>query len=156
MADGAPFEIVIRMGKDLTLEVTIHSRSSTAQTYCHDMFWQPCLLTLKDPSGNVVHNNDQRVIMRPLTPIAQHAFRKLSPGGTGSLYSNEFEKVAEGGYRMYWGHQQFHQIPPGKYKALVTFECQRESWADEDRKWHKEEGVWTGIVVSNEIDIELP
>jgi hypothetical protein len=156
MADEAPFEIVISKTKSLGLAVAIHNTSSKELTYCHDMFWQPTLLILRDRSGNQVHCNDQRVIMRPASPIDRYCFRELGPDGTEQLYDADFERHTEGGYKLYWGHQQFHQIAPGRYKAFVTFECQRDSWADDDRKWHHEDGIWMGVVRSNEIEIELP
>ncbi len=156
MADEAPFEIVISKPKDLWLSVAIRNISSKGLKYCHDMFWQPTLLVLRDRSGNQVHSNDQRVIMRPASPIDRYCFRELGPDVTEELYDADFERLTDGGYQMYWGHQQFHRIAPDIYKAFATFECQRDSWADDDRKWHHVDGIWTGVVTSNEIELELP
>jgi len=156
MSDDASLELVLKVIDGPGLLVELINRSPDVQGYCFDTFWQPCILSLKDKSGKAVEYDDRRTIMKPTMPIGSSAFGSLGPGGGEELQSSQFVRFGKFGYDLAWDYCKFSNIPPGVYLAVVTMDCQRDSWADEERKWHTENGVWKGILTSNEAKIKLP
>lgn len=155
MADDSPLELVLKVMDGPGLLVEILNRSPDVQGFCFDTFWQPCILSLKDMSGELVDHDDSRTRMKPTTPIGSSAFGSLGPGMGAELQSSQFVKLGDVGYDLTWGYCRFRNIPPGTYLAVATMDCQRDSWADEERRWHTEHGVWKGVLISNDAKIKL-
>jgi hypothetical protein len=156
MSEEVPFQLVLETLTPLGLQTRLVNGSSTAQKYCYDSFWQSCDLVLTTKAGEVVHAYDRRTIMMPSTPISQYAFGRLGPGETEILQSGQFEKLEKTGYQLRWGHTTFQELPPGTYCIVAQMECQRDSWADKDRKWYTEDDIWKGSLTSERIKINLP
>jgi hypothetical protein len=149
-------ELVLAVTEGPGLRVELVNRSSSVQRYCHDTFWQSCDITVTDKSGHLMDCDDRRTRMMPDSPISQYAFGSLQPGERTELQDGQFNRSGSDGYDLTWGHCVFYKIPPGAYLAVGMMECQRDSWADKDRKWYTENGVWKGTLRSNEAKVKLP
>ena len=156
MNKEVPFQLVLETLTPLGLQTKLVNGSSTTQKYCYDSFWQSCDLVLTTKAGEVVEAYDRRTIMMPSSPIATYAFRSLGPGEAEILQSGQFEKLGKNEYQLRWGHTIFQELPPGTYFIVAQMECQRDSWADKDRKWFTEDGMWKGSLRSEQIKINLP
>ncbi len=156
MNKEVPFQLVLETLAPLGLQTRLVNGSLTDQKYCYDSFWQSCDLVLTNKAGEAFEAYDRRTIMMPSSPIARYAFGSLGPGEAEILQSGQFEKLGEKEYQIRWGHTIFQELPPGTYFIVAQMECQRDSWADENRKWFTEDGMWKGSLRSEQIKINLP
>jgi len=156
MSEDPPFQLRLINLRPLGLQTKLLNISSKDQKYCYDSFWQSCDLVMTNWAGATVEPYDRRTIMMPSSPIGQGAFDGLGPGETTILQSGQFEKLEKREYQLRWGHTIFQDLAPGAYCIIAKMECQRDSWADKDRKWHTEEGLWKGSLCSDQIKINLP
>jgi hypothetical protein len=156
MADKAPLELILTITDGPGILVELLNRSSVEQKYCHDSFWQSCDLALTDMSDHPIAIDDQRTRMMPDSPISEYAFGSLQPGERTELQASQFDRLDDGFYEFHWSHCVFYKIPPGDYFVVGTMVCQRDSWADKQRKWFTVEGIWKGTLRSNKAKIMLP
>ena len=58
--------------------------------------------------------------------------------------------------RAHARYSTFRGLRPGALTAKVSLDCQRDSWADEQRVWHTEKGLWRGMLTSSQVQVKLP
>jgi len=151
---GNPFEIrLISNGSDL--KAVLVNLSRVPQKLLDDPHLQASTLELISSTGREHKPYDSRRIMKYDTTPYCGLFQPLAPGKKLVLESVRFRKLRDG-YAAAWGPFNFEEIPPGDYRAVVTWRNERARCVDEGtRRMRTLPTVWQGFVRSNEVTLHL-
>jgi hypothetical protein len=154
MKDGQPFEIQLTCS-GAGVKAVLINRSQAALPVMRDVNQQPSQLKLVSAEGKKVRYFDDRALMKfDNTPYC-YLFGSLAPKEKLELANARFTK-AEGGYAASWGPYSFDKVPPGEYRAQVTWRSELEACFDEEtQQLRKLPGAWLGTVQSNEVTLKL-
>lgn len=154
MKDDNPFEIRLTShGNDI--RAVLVNRSQAALPVLTGADLQPSQLKLISAAGRKPSYFDSRDIKKfDNTPYC-HRFQNLAPGRELELGTARFKKSGSE-FSASWGPFTFDQLPAGDYRAEVSWRSEYEQCFDESTKqMRKVPSIWTGVVRSNEVSLQL-
>ncbi|MBW2261484.1 MAG: hypothetical protein JRG91_05870 [Deltaproteobacteria bacterium] len=155
-ASQEPLAISLQAVKGPGLAAAMSNCSGSDQTLLHDSHLQACRLVLVDEAGQEVESFDTRMVMKFDNRPHEYLFQSLAPGDGIVLHEERFDRRDGGGWELGWGPYSFRKIAPGTYTAHVEWTSTLDAWSVEETGLLETiEGIWTGSVRSNEVEITL-
>jgi hypothetical protein len=108
------------------------ARNQTARAYSvlHDQWLQPSRLEIRDTSGVLAPEIDERARMKFDNTVRKASFRRVEPGQELPLFELVTQRRGEG-WELGWGPFRVGPLPAGRYTAVVVWESRVNRYFDD-------------------------
>lgn len=141
--------------KGLGLEARLINKSGTGEWVVKDSDLQPSRLVLVSSAGQAAEAFDERKRRKFDNSVSNASYAEAPANGNLVLETTQFQKSGAV-YELLWGPFRFGDLPPGVWKARVTFESKIDWVTKDGKEVPASHRVWKGTLTSNEIELKLP
>lgn len=155
---NCPFHFFLEKTDEPGLKATIKNISDKLRVIICEDYWHPTRITITGEDGSELKWKNVYPPVEP--PPAMYHFLKPDQNyitNDSKIHKNDL-------YKIVWAQAQEFVLKLGKYKARASWNCNYGTRALYDEQSYEEayfiskelENQWTGTLVTNELEFELP